>query len=113
MLDAEDALGTLHLAAAYGRDVVGEVVHERLVRRERRVQDVSTFSARTADDQDLDTLADVARHRRGALARLVVGVGVHGHQPQRPVELHLGHHGIVSATAGGLRAAGRRGGWAP
>ena len=35
------------------------------------------------DDEHVDALADVARHRRRALARLVVGVGVDGQQAER------------------------------
>ena len=34
------------------------------------------------DDQHLDALGDVPRHGGGALARLVVGVRVHGHETQ-------------------------------
>ena len=68
-------------------DVARELGHERLVGGERGIQDVTALPAGTADDEHLDTLVHVARHRRRALARLVVGVGVHGKQPQRSVKL--------------------------
>ena len=50
---------------------------------QRRVEHVAALAAGAGDDEHLDALGDVARHGRGALARLVVGVGVHRHEAQR------------------------------
>jgi hypothetical protein len=43
---------------------------------------LSTLATGQRDDKNLDALADVLGHRRGALARLVVWVRVHGHEAQ-------------------------------
>ena len=47
-----------------------------------RVEDRAALAAGAGDDVDVDALGDVLRRRGRALARLVVGVGVDGHQPQ-------------------------------
>ena len=47
-----------------------------------RVEDRAALAAGAGDDEHVDTLGDVHRHGRRALARLVVGMGMDGHQPQ-------------------------------
>ena len=81
---------------------------------QRRVEDVAALAAGAGDDQDVDALGDVARHRRRALARLVVGVGVHGHQPQplatsrevRRGRRRQGHSGLQGTGAETLESPG-------
>ena len=54
-----------------------------------RVEHVAALAAGARDDEDVDALGRVLRRGRRALARLVVGVGVHRHQAQ-PLSGHLG-----------------------
>jgi hypothetical protein len=77
LLHPEDLPGPRHLGPPHRGDVRLDLgpVHGR-------VQDVTALAAGQRADQDLDALADVARHGRRALARLVVRVRVHGHQPE-------------------------------
>ena len=62
------------------------------------VEHVAALAARAGDHQHVDALGGVLRHRRRALAGLVVGVRVHRHQPQSFSHLHTcsrsrtGHH---------------------
>ncbi len=78
VLHPEDAHRLGHLLASVADDVpdhlgvVGEV----------GVEHVTALTAGAADDHDVDALGDVSGHGGGALARLVVGMGVHGHEPQ-------------------------------
>ena len=53
-----------------------------------RVEHVAALAARAGDHQHVDALGGVPRHRRRALAGLVVGVRVHRHQPQPFTHLH-------------------------
>jgi len=78
VLDAEDLLGLGHLPSAYLRQVPDDL---RVI-LEPGVEHVTALAAGAGDHQHIGALGDVARHRRSALARLVVGVGMHGHQPQ-------------------------------
>ena len=78
MVDTEDLLGALHLVTTH----LGEVAQDVRVVLESGVQDVAAFAAGAGDDEDLVSLTDVLGHRGRALARLVVGVGVHAHQAQ-------------------------------
>ena len=48
----------------------------------RRVEHRAAGAVGERDDQDVGALLGVPRHRRRALARLVVGMGVHTHEPQ-------------------------------
>ncbi len=73
--DAEDVAGPLHLLAAHLGDVGLDVGAFHL-----RVEDRPALPARAGDDVDVDALGDVHRGGGGALAGLVVGVGVHVHQ---------------------------------
>src|SRR5207253_2203365 len=77
LLHPEDLPGPRHLGPPHRGDVGLDLgsVHGR-------VQDVTALSAGQRADQDLGALADVARHGGRALARLVVRVRVHGHQPE-------------------------------
>src|SRR5262249_53182352 len=68
------------------------------------VQDVTALAAGQRTDHDVHALPDVAGHGRGALARLVVRVRVHRHQPQFP-----GAAGSLSWD--GDHAAGGTAGW--
>ncbi len=77
--DAERARRGGHLDAAQG-------AHALDVRRalaEARVEDVATLAPGARGDEHVHALGRVARRRRGALARLVVGVGVHGQETER------------------------------
>ena len=89
-----------HLLAADARDVRPHLgpVH-------RRVEDVAAFTARERGDQHLDPLGHVSRHRRRALARLVVGVRVHRKQPQRRTVSGRAIRRAAKRSAG--RSAGR------
>ena len=78
VLNAQDVACRVHLTLSDGREV-GQ--HDR-VSGQRRVEHVATLAPGAAHHQHLDALADVAGHRGGALARLVVGMGMHGQQPQ-------------------------------
>src|SRR5690606_23059336 len=49
---------------------------------ELRVEHTAPLAPRARHDEDVGPLRDVLRHGRRALARLVVGVRVHGHEPQ-------------------------------
>ena len=77
LLHPEDLPGPRHLGPPHCGDVGLDLgsVHGR-------VQDVTALSAGQRADQDVGALADVARHGGRALARLVVRVRVHGHQPE-------------------------------
>jgi hypothetical protein len=75
--DAEDVAGPLHLLAADLGDVLQDVGPVHL-----RVQDRAAFAAGTGGDVHVDSLGDVHRGAGGALARLVVGVGVDMHEPE-------------------------------
>ncbi len=73
----------------------------------RRVEDRPALAAGAGHDQHVDALVDVARHRGGTLAGLVVGMGVHRHETQ----LLLGHARTPTPSAptfsGQQRAPGR------
>ena len=77
LLDAEDLPGPGHLLAPDAGQVGADLgpVHGL-------VQDVAALAAGQGADQDLHALAHIPGHGGGALARLVVGMRVHGHQPQ-------------------------------
>ena len=69
--------------AISARRIGGHVVeHARPVHR--GVEDAAALAAGAGDDHDLAPLVDVAGARGGALAGLVVRVGVHGHHAQGP-----------------------------
>jgi hypothetical protein len=78
VLHAEDLGGRGHLGPPDG----GQVGHD-LGAVHGRVEDAAALAARARDDHDLVALGHVARGGGGALARLVVGVGVHRHEAQR------------------------------
>ena len=82
VLDAEHLLRRLHLVAPH----LGDVAQDVGVVLQLLVEDVAAFAARARHDHHGGAVGDVLRHRRGALARLVVGVRVHRHQPHA-----LGH----------------------
>jgi hypothetical protein len=75
---AEDLAGALHLGPADLRQVGQDV---RVV-GELRVEHIAALAAGARDDEHLDALAHVTRHRGRALAGLVVRMCVHGHQAQ-------------------------------
>jgi hypothetical protein len=77
LLDPEDRPRRVHLGAANLGDVVPDVRPVKLW-----IEHTAAFAAGAGDDHDFDTLGDVLRHRGRALARLVVGVGMYGHQSQ-------------------------------
>ena len=56
------------------------------------IEDVTTLSASARDHRDLDALGHVARGRGRALAGLVVGVGMHGHEAKRGCHGSSLHH---------------------
>jgi hypothetical protein len=87
--DAEDVAGAVHLLAADLGDVLPDLWTVHL-----GVEHGAALAAGAGDDVDVDALGDVLRRRRSALARLVVGVGVHVHESEpgaRPVCGGLGH----------------------
>ena len=85
---AEDVAGPLHLLAADLGDVLEDVGPVHL-----RVEDRAALAAGAGRDVDVDALGDVLRRRGRALARLVVGVGVHVHQPR--IRLEAGRPGVT------------------
>lgn len=44
------------------------------------IQQITALPTGAGHDENLGALLDVARHRRGTLARLIVGMGVHGQE---------------------------------
>ena len=75
-----------------------------------RIEDVASLTAGAGHDEHLDALIDVAGHRGRTLTRLVVGMGVDGHQAQQFTRLgqvrrgrrgqgHVQLQGIVGETA--------------
>src|SRR5699024_10864862 len=74
---AEDLHGLRHLLTADGRDVLQNtgLFH-------RGVEDVTAFTTGAGDHHDPVALSDIAGHGGGALAGLVVGVGVDRQQAQ-------------------------------
>ena len=72
----------------------------------RRVEDAAALAAGAGDDQHVDALVDVAGHGRGALARLVVGVGVHRHQAQLVARSPV-HCPLAGPTRCGARSLAR------
>ena len=52
------------------------------------VKDVAALAARARDHHDLDTLGNILRTRRPALARLIVGMGVDSHEAEGEVHVH-------------------------
>ena len=76
--DAQRLGGGCHLPAAEARHVPQ---HLRVV-LQARVEDVPPLTAGAGDHEHLHPFGGVLGHRGRALAGLVVGVGVHGHQPQ-------------------------------
>jgi hypothetical protein len=75
LADAEDVAGGLHLTAPDLGHVLEDVGALHL-----GVQDRAALATGAGHDVHVDALRDVHRRARGALARLVVGVGVHVHQ---------------------------------
>ena len=77
VFDPEDLRGGGHLVATDRGDPPPHVgkVH-------RRVEDVAPFAAGQGDDEHAVAFVDIARQGRRTLARLVVRVGVHRHQPK-------------------------------
>ena len=73
----EDVPGPLHLLAADLGDVRLDVGALHL-----RVQDRPTLATRAGGHVHVDALGDVHGGGGGALARLVVGMGVHVHEPE-------------------------------
>ncbi len=47
----------------------------------RRIEDVSSFATRECHDEHVVPLRRVAGRSGGTLARLVIGMGMHGHEP--------------------------------
>ena len=84
LLHAENLAGPLHLVAAHLGEVLPHVgtVH-------RRIEHRPGFAAGTRHDQHVSALGDVARHGRGALARLVVGMGMDAQQAAGGVGTHV------------------------
>jgi hypothetical protein len=72
-IDAGAQLGHAHRAE----------VGSHLGRVGGRVEDVALLAAGAAHERGADALARVARHRARALRRLVVGMRVHRHEPER------------------------------
>jgi hypothetical protein len=74
---SQDVAGRRHLRTADSGQVLADVraVH-------RWIQDVAALAAGARDDEYVDALGRRTRDRGGALARLVVGVGVHCHQSE-------------------------------
>ena len=93
LLDAEDLAGPVHLLRADLRQPLPDLgtVH-------RRVEHGPALATGTGGHEDADALGDVLRHRGGALARLVVGMGVDGEQPEL---VGFGHPPIVPRPAAG------------
>ena len=100
LLDAEDLAGLVHLLLAHLVDVLLDV----RVALELRVEDGAALAARAGHDQHVHPLGHVLGHGGRALARLVVGVGVHGHQSQL-----LSQDSILSDWAPDVGAVGSRG----
>jgi len=65
----------------------------------RLVQDVAPLAAGHGGDQHVHALSRVSRHGRCALARLVIRVRVHGHQPQRRAGPRRGVIGLFGPGA--------------
>lgn len=78
MSNAKDLRRCSHLVTADRCD--SALLDER---SSRRVENVAALAASTGDHQNLDAFGDVPRHRRGPLAGFVIGMGVHGHHPER------------------------------
>ena len=99
---AEDVAGPLHLLAADLGDVGQHVGPVHL-----RVEDRAALAAGARHHVHVDALRDVHRGRRGALARLVVGVGVHVHQPEPGAGLPAGRlRGMRHVFSLGVRVDG-------
>ena len=79
--DAEDVAGAVHLLAPDLGDVLQDVGAVHL-----GVEHRAALAAGAGGDVDVDALRDVLRRRRGTLARLVVGVGVHVHESKAGAE---------------------------
>ncbi len=79
LLHPEDLAGPVHLGPAHGRQVRADLGPFHCL-----VQDVAALAAGQRADQDLGPLAHVPGHRGRALARLIVGMGMHRHQPELP-----------------------------
>src|SRR4029079_13817125 len=84
--DPEDVARTLHLLATHLGDVGGDVGTVHLGDEDR-----AALAGGVGDDLHVDPLGDVAGGRGGALARLVVRVGVHVHQPEAGTRARLVH----------------------
>ncbi|GAA3297374.1 hypothetical protein GCM10020295_29820 [Streptomyces cinereospinus] len=78
LLDAEDLARLVHLTPAHLVNVLLDV----RVALELGVEDGAALPARAGHDQHVHPLGHVLRHGGRALARLVVGVRVDGHQSQ-------------------------------
>ena len=78
LLHAEDLAGLVHLLLAHLVDVLLDV----RVALELGVEDGAALASRAGGDQHVHPLGHVLGHGGRALARLVVGVRVHGHQSQ-------------------------------
>ena len=78
LADAEDVAGGRHLRAADPGEVAAQFgpVHGG-------VEHGAALAAGAGDHEDVHALGGVFGQCRGALARFVVGVGVHAHQSQR------------------------------
>ena len=99
LLHPEDLASPGHLSAPDLRQVGPDIgpVH-------RLVQDVTALTAGQRTDLHGSTLPRITGHRRGAFARLIVGMGVHGHQPERgPRPPGTGSPGARPPFTGGVR----------
>src|SRR3954447_6157301 len=73
-----------------------------------RVEHRATLAAGAGGHQDARAFGDVAGHGRGPLARLVVGMGVHGEQSQLVgLLVGQGHPGIVPRSGDRTPDAGQ------
>src|SRR6185437_2074901 len=78
LLHAEDLPCALHLQSPDLADVLEDVRAIHL-----GIQDRTALTPGEGADQHVHAFRDIARHGGRALTRLVVGMRVNGHQPQR------------------------------
>jgi hypothetical protein len=106
LLHTEDLPGPGHLRAPDLRQVRPDIRPFH-----RLVQDVTALATGQRADQDICALPGITGHRRGALARFIIGMGVHRHQPQRGVSTVwlTGCPGVrPSGFTGGARSHGNQ-----